>query len=92
MMNRKDTRPVQIGNITMGGQDKVLIQSMCNIKTEKVDEVIKQINGCAKLGADLMRVSVMDENDAYARVEPRGLLELVAEKQIALVPRAVYER
>jgi (E)-4-hydroxy-3-methylbut-2-enyl-diphosphate synthase len=50
----------------MGGQDKVLIQSMCNIKTEKVEQVVKQINECAKLGADLMRVSVMDEADAYA--------------------------
>ena len=50
----------------MGGQDKVLIQSMCNIKTERVAEVVKQINECASLGADLMRVSVMDEADAYA--------------------------
>lgn len=66
MTNRKDTRQVHIKDITMGGQDKVLIQSMCNIKTEKVQEVVKQINECAALGADLMRVSVMDEKDAYA--------------------------
>lgn len=66
MTNRKDTRPVHIKDIVMGGQDKVLIQSMCNIKTEKVEQVVKQINECAKLGADLMRVSVMDEADAYA--------------------------
>ena len=39
---------------------------MCNIKTEKVEQVIKQINECAILGADIMRVSVMDEADAYA--------------------------
>lgn len=50
----------------MGGQDKVLIQSMCNIKTSHVPEVIAQINACADLGADLMRVSVMDEEDARA--------------------------
>ena len=66
MTNRKDTRPVHIKDIVMGGQDKVLIQSMCNIKTEKVEQVVKQINECAILGADLMRVSVMDEADAYA--------------------------
>lgn len=66
MTNRKDTRRVLIKDMQMGGQDKVLIQSMCNIKTENYQEVIKQINECAKLGADLMRVSVMDEKDAYA--------------------------
>ena len=66
MTKRKDTRPVHIKDIVMGGQDKVLIQSMCNIKTEKVEQVVKQINECAILGADIMRVSVMDERDAYA--------------------------
>ena len=66
MHKRNQTKPVHIKDIVMGGQDKVLIQSMCNIKTEKVDKVIAQINECAALGADLMRVSVMDEKDAYA--------------------------
>ena len=66
MTKRNDTRPVHIKDIVMGGQNKVLIQSMCNIKTEKVEQVVKQINECAILGADLMRVSVMDEADAYA--------------------------
>ena len=66
MTNRKATRQVHIKDIVMGGQDKVFIQSMCNIKTEKVEQVVKQINECAILGADIMRVSVMDEADAYA--------------------------
>ena len=65
MRKRNQTKQIHIKDITIGGQDKVLIQSMCNIKTENVSEVIKQINDCAKLGADLMRVSVMDEKDAY---------------------------
>lgn len=66
MQPREITKKIKIGNITIGGTNKVLIQSMCNIKTEKVQEVIAQINECASLGADLMRVSVMDENDALA--------------------------
>lgn len=66
MRKRNQTKQIHIKDITIGGQDKVLIQSMCNIKTENVSEVVKQINDCAKLGADLMRVSVMDEKDAYA--------------------------
>ena len=66
MKNRLQTRPVYIFGKQLGGQNKVLIQSMCNIKTERYQEVIKQINECAALGADLMRVSVMDERDAQA--------------------------
>ena len=63
---REKTRSIKVGNISIGGQNKVLIQSMCNIKTEKVNEVVKQINECAALGADLMRVSVLDMEDAKA--------------------------
>ena len=65
-MKREETRKFYIKNLQFGGQSRVLIQSMCNIKTEKVDEVSEQINKCAKLGADLMRVSIMDEADAKA--------------------------
>lgn len=66
-MNRRElTKKIKIGNTFIGGSNRVLIQSMCNIKTEKYLDVIKQINECAAAGADLMRVSVLDENDAYA--------------------------
>ena len=63
---RENTRKIKVGNITIGGENKVLIQSMCNIKTSNVDAVVKQINECAALGADLMRVSVLDFEDAKA--------------------------
>ena len=66
MKNRLQTRPIKVDGRQLGGQDKVLIQSMCNIKTENVEAVVKQINECAALGVDLMRVSVMDEKDALA--------------------------
>lgn len=65
-MPRVNTKSIKIGNITIGGSNRVLIQSMCNIKTSKVDEVVKQINKCTLLGADLMRVSVLDMDDAKA--------------------------
>lgn len=66
MLKRINTRPVFIKGIQLGGQNKVLIQSMCNIKTSHYQDVIDQINQCALLGADLMRVSVMDIEDANA--------------------------
>ena len=66
MLPRENTKKIKVGNISIGGENKVLIQSMCNIKTSKVDEVVKQINECAALGADLMRVSVLNMEDAKA--------------------------
>lgn len=64
---RENTKQVKIGkNLTIGGSNEVIIQSMCNIKTSNTDDVIKQINDCAKLGAKLMRVSVLDEQDAMS--------------------------
>ena len=80
-MKRNETRQVKVGNIFIGGQNKVVIQSMCNIKTEKYIEVSEQINECAKLGAELMRVSVMDEKDALAikEIKKRVDVPLVAD-------------
>ena len=66
MKKRELTRPVYVNGLQIGGQDKVIIQSMCNIKTERYEEVIKQINECVLLGAQMMRVAVMDEKDALA--------------------------
>ena len=39
MILRNQTRPVRIGNLTLGGQEKVVVQSMPSIKTSRVDEV-----------------------------------------------------
>lgn len=65
-MNRLETRLVKIGNTSIGHSNNVKIQSMCNIKTSKFEEVIKQILELEKLGCDIIRVSVMDESDALA--------------------------
>ena len=66
MNARNNTRVIKVKDLQIGGQNKVVIQSMCNIKTSHVEEVIKQINECASIGAEMMRVSVLDEEDAYA--------------------------
>ncbi len=66
MQPRELTTPVHIGNKTIGGAKRPLIQSMCSIKTSRYEEVAAQINRCALLGAEAMRCSVLDEEDARA--------------------------
>ncbi len=65
-MERTKTRQFKIGNLTIGGQNKVIIQSMCNIKTSNYEEVIKQINELTSYGCEMIRVSIMDKEDAEA--------------------------
>ncbi|MCQ2786970.1 MAG: flavodoxin-dependent (E)-4-hydroxy-3-methylbut-2-enyl-diphosphate synthase [Bacilli bacterium] len=75
-MKRNQTLKIKVGRLTLGGNNRVLIQSMCNIKTSKVNEVSRQINECAKLGADLMRVSVLDDDDAKAIKEIKKKIKI----------------
>ena len=81
MKTRNETKSIYINGIQLGGQDKVLIQSMCNIKTSNYEAVIEQINKCAALGADIMRVSVLDEEDAKAikQIKEKISIPLVAD-------------
>lgn len=73
---REKTKQIHIGNVALGGQNHVLIQSMCNIKTSNFLKVAEQINACAALGADLMRVSVLDMDDAQAIKEIKKLISI----------------
>jgi len=66
MRKRTETKPVHVGNVQIGGQNKVVIQSMASIKTSKIEEVSNQILEAKKAGAELMRLSVLDEEDAQA--------------------------
>lgn len=81
MLPRIKTKQLNIAGVPLGGQNKVLIQSMCNIKTSKIKEVVKQINEAALLGASLMRVSILDQDDAYAlkEIKKQTIIPIVAD-------------
>ena len=42
-MKRENTRKIMVGNVQIGGQNKVVIQSMCNTKTKDIEATVKQI-------------------------------------------------
>ena len=60
------TREAAIGKIKIGGGNRVAVQSMVNVKTSKVGEVVKQILALEDLGCDIIRVSVKDDEDVNA--------------------------
>lgn len=61
---RENTKKIFVRNIQIGGQNKVIIQSMTNTKTHNVVETLKQINQLVKEGCELVRVAVLDDLDA----------------------------
>lgn len=65
-MKRTETRPVFAGGLQIGGNNEVIVQSMCNIKTSNVPDVTAQILDLEKRGCQMIRVSVMDHEDAAA--------------------------
>lgn len=65
-MKREETRKIKVGNITIGGQDKVVIQSMCNTKTKDIKATVKQILELEQAGCEVIRVACLDKEDAKA--------------------------
>ena len=57
-MSRNDTKVIHIGDRVIGGGNPILIQSMCNTKTEHVEETVKQILELEQAGCDIIRVAV----------------------------------
>ena len=66
MKKRTETRKVMVGNVQIGGQNKVVIQSMCNTKTKDVKSTVEQTLQLEKAGCEIIRVACLDIEDAKA--------------------------
>ena len=60
-MKRRNTKEIKIGNIYIGGENKIAIQSMLNIPSFDIDKNICQAKELEKAGCDIVRVAVPDE-------------------------------
>lgn len=66
MFHRKDTRPVRVGNLTIGGSNEVIMQSMCTTKTADVKATVAEILRLEEAGCQLVRVTVNNKEAAEA--------------------------
>ncbi len=80
-MTRKETKTIQIGNKVIGGGNPVLIQSMCNTKTEDVEGTVAQILELERAGCDIIRVAVptMEAAKSLAKIKEQIHIPLVAD-------------
>ena len=81
MTYRASTKPVQIGNRIIGGGNPVLIQSMCNTKTEDSASTIAQILELERAGCDIIRVAVptMEAAESLKTIKKAIHIPLVAD-------------
>ena len=65
-IKRKKTKVINVGNLKIGGDNPISVQSMTNTLTKDVEGTIKQINEIIDAGADLVRVSCPDKESTSA--------------------------
>ena len=65
-MKREETRSIQVGDLQIGHQKNVILQSMCNTQTKDIDKTIEQILHLETLGCQIIRMAIADEEDAKA--------------------------
>ena len=65
-IKRKKTKKIKVGNLSVGGDSKISVQSMTNTLTTDIKETINQIISLEKAGADIVRVSCPDEESTKA--------------------------
>ena len=63
---REKTKKIKVGKIQIGGQNKVIIQSMTNTKTKDIKSTINQILELENAGCEIVRVACLDLQDAPA--------------------------
>lgn len=75
------TKRISVGNVVLGGNEPIKIQSMTTTKTSRVEETVSQITALENAGCEIVRVAIADESDALAvkAVKDKIRIPLVAD-------------
>lgn len=78
---RRKSRQIMVGDVPVGGDAPISVQSMTNTPTSDVDATVAQIESIQQAGADIVRVSVpsLAEADAFGEIRKRVSVPLVAD-------------
>ncbi len=80
-ITRRQSRQIMVGDVAVGGDAPISVQSMTNTDTSDVEATVAQIEALQKVGADIVRVSVptMDAAEAFGKIRQRVTLPLVTD-------------
>ncbi|MCM1002914.1 MAG: flavodoxin-dependent (E)-4-hydroxy-3-methylbut-2-enyl-diphosphate synthase [Candidatus Gastranaerophilales bacterium] len=79
MINRRKSKQIAIGNIKIGGDAPISVQSMCNTDTRNVEQTLDQIGELAAAGCEIVRLAVLNKDAAAA------IKDIVAKSPVPLV-------
>ena len=66
MIQRRKSKQIQIGNIKIGANAQISVQSMTNTDTRNVEETLKQIYNLSEQGCELVRLAILNRDAAEA--------------------------
>ncbi len=78
-ITRRKSRQVMVGNVPVGGDAPIAVQTMTNTDSSDVSATLAQVQAAAEAGADIVRISTPDE------AATRALREIVAESPVPIV-------
>ena len=80
-IHRRKSRQIFVGNVAIGGDAPIAVQTMTNTKTTDVQATIRQVNECHEVGAELIRISVPDQesSEALAKIIPHCPVPIIAD-------------
>ncbi len=70
-IQRRKTRSVHVGDLTIGSESHISVQSMCATKTQDIDATVRQIKLLQDHGADIIRIAIDSKKDVEALAEIR---------------------
>ncbi len=81
MVKRRFSKQIQIGNIKIGGDAPISVQSMTNTDTRDVNSTLKQIYNMAEYGCELVRLAILNPEaaDAVKEIKKKSPLPLIAD-------------
>lgn len=81
MITRRKTRVIKIGNVKIGGNNPIAVQSMCNTDTRDIEATVSQIKKLQAAGCEIIRVAIPDMAAAKSigRIKKRVKIPLVAD-------------
>lgn len=80
-IKRRKSRQIMVGNVAVGGDAPISVQSMTNTETCDVAATVAQVQAIADAGADIVRISVpsMEAADAFREIRAQVTVPLVAD-------------
>ena len=80
-IKRRESTKIYVGNVPVGGDAPIAVQSMTNTRTTDVEATVAQIKSLERVGADIVRVSVptMDAAEAFKQIKQQVNIPLVAD-------------